>query len=137
MYAFTCWGRTTHLFQDSNILKFPNNFPWKTASFRLVFTIFFKVFIFHQMIALQKLWKMFLISSKKLFSLFRYLKFCIFLFPCFFLVSHCFRGWSNKNLKIYDVINCLNKIVTLFRMEEGVKSPLYPFFPCNFYKCRN
>ena len=24
-------------------------------------------------------------------------------------VSHCFRGWSKKNLKIYVVISCLNK----------------------------
>ena len=30
-------------------------------------------------------------------------------------VSHCFRGWSKKNLKIYDVINCLNKnLITHF-----------------------
>ena len=35
--------------------------------------------------------------------------------PLFFLVSHCFRGWSKKNLKIYDVINNLNKnLVTHF-----------------------
>ena len=27
----------------------------------------------------------------------------------FFPVSHCFRGWFKRNLKIYDVINCLNK----------------------------
>ena len=29
--------------------------------------------------------------------------------PIFLLASHCFRGWSKKNLKVYDVINCLNK----------------------------
>ena len=29
--------------------------------------------------------------------------------PLFFPVSHCFRGWFKKNLKVYDVINCLNK----------------------------
>ena len=27
----------------------------------------------------------------------------------FFPVSHCFRGWFKRNLKVYDVINCLNK----------------------------
>ena len=32
-------------------------------------------------------------------------------FPLFFSVSHCFRGWFKKNLKVYDVINCLNKNV--------------------------
>ena len=29
--------------------------------------------------------------------------------PIFLLASHCFRGGSKKNLKVYDVINCLNK----------------------------
>ena len=29
--------------------------------------------------------------------------------PLFFPVSHYLRGWSKKNLKIYDVINWLNK----------------------------
>ena len=30
-------------------------------------------------------------------------------FPLFLPVGHCFRGWSKINLKVYDVINCLNK----------------------------
>ena len=35
--------------------------------------------------------------------------------PLFLPVSHCFRGWSKKNLKVYDVINCLNKnLITHF-----------------------
>ena len=29
--------------------------------------------------------------------------------PLFLLVSYCFRGRSKINLKVYDVINCLNK----------------------------
>ena len=82
---------------------------------KIVSTVFYQIFIFHQMIALQELWIMFSISSKKLFLFFRYLNFCIFLFPSFFPVSHCFRGWSKKNLKIYDVINCLSKnLITHF-----------------------
>ena len=81
---------------------------------QVVSTIFYQIFIFHQMIALQELWIMFSISSKKLFLFFRYLIFCIFVFPSFFPVSHCFRGWSKKNLKIY-VINCLSKnLITHF-----------------------
>ena len=33
----------------------------------------------------------------------------------FFPVTHCLRGWSKKNLKIYDIINCLNKnLITHF-----------------------
>ena len=65
---------------------------------KLEFAIFYQIFIFNQMIALQKIWKMFFISSKKLFSFSRYSNFCIFDFPAFFPVSHCFRGWSKKNL---------------------------------------
>ena len=79
-----------------------------------VFAIFYQIFIFHQMIAHQKLWKMFFISSKKLFLLLRYSNFCMrysnfcmFTFPSFFQVNHCFRVWFKKNLN--DVINCLNK----------------------------
>ena len=82
---------------------------------KLVCTIFYQVLIFHQMITLQKLWKMFFISPKKLFLFSRYSNFCIFVFPSFFSVSHCFRGWFKKNLKVYDVINCLNKnLITHF-----------------------
>ena len=80
-----------------------------------MFAIFHQIFIFHQMIALQKLWEMFFISSKKLFSFSRYSNFCILVFPHFFPVSPCFRGWFKKNLKVYDVINCLNKnLITHF-----------------------
>ena len=52
--------------------------------------------------------------SKKLFLFLRYVNFCIFVFPSFYPVSHCFRGWSKKNLNIYDVINCLNKNLNIF-----------------------
>ena len=82
---------------------------------KLVSFIFYQSFIFHQMIALQKLRKTFFISSKKLFSFLRYLNFVFSSSPLFLLVSHCFTGWSKKNFKIYDVINCLNKnLITHF-----------------------
>ena len=81
----------------------------KSPKLKLVSAIFYHIFIFHQMVALQKLWKIFFISSKKLVSFSRYSNFCIFVFPSFSSVSHCFTGWSKKNLKVYDVINCLNK----------------------------
>ena len=84
-------------------------------SVKLVSASFYQILIFHQMIALQKLWKMLFILSKKLFSFLRYLNFCIFVFPSFFPVSHCFKGWFKKNVKVYDVINCLNKnLITHF-----------------------
>ena len=79
------------------------------ANLKLVSAIFFLKIIFHQMIAPQKLWKMFFISSKKLFSL-KIFKFLYFHFPPLFLpVSHCLRAWSKINLKVHDAINCLNK----------------------------
>ena len=76
---------------------------------KLVSAIFCQIFIFHQMIVLQKLWKMFFISSKKLLLFSRYSNFCIFIFPSFPGISHCLRGWSKKNLEVYDIINCLSE----------------------------
>ena len=82
---------------------------------KLVSAIFYQIFISRLMNSLQKVWKMFFISSKKLFSFSRYSDFCISIFPSFPPVSHCFRGWSKINLKVYDVINCLNKnLITHF-----------------------
>ena len=74
----------------------------------LVSASFYQIFIFHYD-SPSKTTKNVFISSKKLFLFSRYSNFCIFIFLCFSLVSHCFRGWSKKNLKAYDVISCLNK----------------------------
>ena len=54
-------------------------------SLKLVSTTFYQIFIFHQIIAFRKLWKMFFILSKKLFSFSRYSNLSIFVFPSFFL----------------------------------------------------
>ena len=54
---------------------------------------------FHQMRALQKLWEMTFIPSKKFISFLRYLNFCISVLPSFSLYRPL----------LYDVINCLNK----------------------------
>ena len=62
-------------------------------------SIFYQIFIFHQMIAFQKLWKMFFISSKKLFSFSRYSIFCIFIFPLFSLSAIALEVDSRKILK--------------------------------------
>ena len=77
-----------------------------------VSAIFEQIFVFHQMIAHQKLWK-FLFHLKSSFRS-RDIQFFLFLSsPLFLPVSHCFRAWSKINL--YDVINCLNKnLITLF-----------------------
>ena len=70
---------------------------------------------FLQMISLQKIWKINFISSKKLFSFWKYSNFCISILPLLLPVSHCFRGWLKTNLIVHDVINCLNKnLITNF-----------------------
>ena len=82
---------------------------------KLVSAIFYQMLIVHQMIALQKLWKKNLFHLK---SSFRSWDIQIFVFsssPLFFPVSHCFRGWFKKNVKVCDVIICLNKdLITHF-----------------------
>ena len=81
---------------------------------KLVSAVFYQIFIFHQMIALQKLWKCFLFHLK---SSFRSRDIQVFIFPSsplFLPVSHCFRGWSKINVKVYDVINCLKNLITDF-----------------------
>ena len=103
---------------NCNIRFIGVNFPkglWHSVSttgsgWSLCRLFIFQIFIFNQMIALQKLWKMFFISSKMLFLFLRYSNFCISVFPLFLPVSHCFRGWSDINLKVYDVINNKNLI---------------------------
>ena len=77
---------------------------------KIMSAIFIKSLFFHQMIALQKLWKMLFISTKKLFSFSRY-SICLFFCPCLFFlpIGHCLKGWSKINLKVHDVINFLNK----------------------------
>ena len=48
----------------------------------------------------------------------------IFLFPSvplFLPVSHCFRAWSKINLKVSDVLNCLNKNSFCLISSEGKK----------------
>ena len=55
------------------------------------------------------------ISNKRLFSFLRYSDICISVFPLFLSVGHCFRSCSKTNLKVYGVINCLNKnLITHF-----------------------
>ena len=81
-----CWQSS--ITKVTNNLKTVKAFPafrfWKIKFFclKLVSPIFIK-FLFFQMIALQKLWKMFFIPSKKLFSFWRYSNFCISVLPLF------------------------------------------------------
>ena len=61
------------------------------------------------MIGLQKLWKIFFFSSKNSFRSRNIQIFVLPPSPLFLPVSHCLRAWSEINLKVYGVINCLNK----------------------------
>ena len=75
--------------------EFSKNSLWKTIIFftfflkfsfsplKLASAIFYQIFISQQIIVVQKLWKVFLISSKKLFSFSSYSSFCISVFPSF------------------------------------------------------
>ena len=64
-----------------SVSSFSCNIQQQTYLLKLVSAIFSEVFIFHQTVALQKLWKMFFISSTKLFLFSRFSNFCIFS-PC-------------------------------------------------------
>ena len=76
------------------------------ALLKLVPAMFYQIFIFNQIITLQKLWKMFFISSFRSWDI----QIFVFLSALIFLsVSYCVRGCLKINLKVYDVINCLNK----------------------------
>ena len=73
---------------------------------KLVSAIFYQILFFPQMIALQKLWTMFFILSKKLFLFSRYSNFWIFSFP-----FHNFQTqkdkWKWNNLWCHELA-CIN-----------------------------
>ena len=77
--------------------------------------------------SLSKTMKNVFISSKKDFSFLRYLNFVIMSFHLFISVGHCLRGWwSNINLKVYDIINCLNEnLITHFVWYLGKEKKVW------------
>ena len=90
-------------------------FFWNFLSFLDLKDCYCYFLFFHQMIALQKLWKSLLFHLKSSFRSWD-IQFFVFPFSRLFLpVSHCFRKWLKINLKVYDVISCLNKsLITNF-----------------------
>ena len=73
----------------SNIYFSPNHSPSKTMK---------NVFLFHLKSSFHS----------------RDIQFFLFLSSSLFLpVSYCLRGWSKINLKVNDVINCLNKVLII------------------------
>ena len=74
-------------YNRSSLVVFENDFFYVifrsiSVYLKFVSAFFIKFLFFHQMIFFKKLWKMFFISSKKLFSFLRYSNCCNF-FPSF------------------------------------------------------
>ena len=91
-------------------IDFQWNILWILHPLKLVFAIVYRISIYHQMIALQKKWKIFFISSKNLF--FRCRDIQVFVFsssPLFFLSAMALVADLRKILKVYDAINCISK----------------------------
>ena len=99
-FLVTLTFSSKHFFLKNNGNLRIDCFLWSVSRFKLLNTlklvsaVFVKFSFFYQMIALQKLWKMLFISSKKLFSFSRYSNICISVLLFFLPVGHCFRGWS-------------------------------------------
>ena len=94
-----CWSSTCCL--SWNLLSSTNCCQLKASCLLL----FIKFLLFHKMIALQKLWKMLFILSKKFFS-FKIFKFCSF-FPFLSLLSR-FKRTHGSGI-IYDAMNWVAK----------------------------
>ena len=93
-------------------LKSVSSFSCNTLNYLLKACVcyFSEIFNFHQMIALQKLWKMFFLLCKKLFSL-QDTQIFVFFLPA----SYFWKASSKTNLKGYDAFNCLKKnLITHF-----------------------
>ena len=89
---------------------------WLRESLKFVFAIFhffIKSFFFFFFLPLNNYEKCFSFHLKSSFRSWN-IQICV-LSSLFFTVSHWLRGWSKKNLKVYDVSNCLNEnLITHF-----------------------
>ena len=69
-FSFHIWGYIREIISHDSLLFLKKLFKVGISPYQ-------KTFLFASMIALQKWWKMFFISSWKLFSFSRYLNFCL------------------------------------------------------------
>ena len=76
---------------------------------KFVSAIFYQIFIFHQMIAIQKLWKIIFVSSKKALFVLEIFKFLYIHPSLFFALSAIALEIDSRKMLVYDVVNCLNK----------------------------
>ena len=92
-FLVTLTFSSKHFFLKNNGNLRIDCFLWSVSRFNLLNTlklasaVFIKFSFFHQMIALQNLWKMLFISSKILFSFSRYSNFSYFCPSFFFCLS--------------------------------------------------
>ena len=82
------WQENCWIWNFKQKTNFQNEFKNVFMSYiidylKLVSDIVYQIFISHQLIALKKLWKMFFISSKKLYLFSRYSNFCFSFFRSF------------------------------------------------------
>ena len=99
--------------------------------FKACVSYFLSNFYFSPNDSPSKTMKIFFISSKKLFLFLRYSNFVFLSSTLFLPVSHCFRGWSKIDIKVYDIINCLNKnLITHFawHLEKEKRCDIETFF---------
>ena len=89
------------------ILQYPQEDTcWRLKAYDCYF---YQIFIFSPNDSPSKTEKCFVFHLKSDFHS-RDIHISVFLSIPFFLpVSHCFRGWLKINLKVHDLINCLNK----------------------------
>ena len=104
------------IYLKNNIFVTEQSMCRHLTNFQSLYLLFFIKFLFFTK------WQPFKNYEKSclfhLKSTFRSQHILIFVFPyflLFLLVSHCLRGWSKINLKVYDINNCLNKnLITHF-----------------------
>ena len=110
-----------------SVSSFSCNIQQQTCLLKLVSAIFSEIFIFHQTVALQKLWKMFFISSTKLFSFSRYSNLCIFS-PCQPFLESLIQDKSQSLWRLQLTKEQLKNTFCLISWEEkkGMTLKLWP-----------
>ena len=97
----------SYFLKDYHLVKNKNLIKIAYTSFKVCARYFLTNFHFSPNGSVSKTMKdafYFILKILFVIEIFKFLNSLLFL-P----VSHCFRGWSKINIKVYDVINCLNK----------------------------
>ena len=79
------------------------------GEFKACVRYFHQIFIFSPNDSSSKTMKNTFYFIKKGLFILEIFNFVFLSFSFFLPVGHCFRGWSEINLKVHDAINCLDK----------------------------